>query len=194
MIQQLIDDKDEIVREAVARNLALLVSYVDDHEKVTQFLDILVRLVQDEHPTVLTACQNVLLPVFMIWASAGDSFLDKVILHSTQELAKKIKSKDTGTILAREGSLEEDAVRVESVLKMLHFSLKHIISYIFRKGQSSFFSAECHRQHPICQQSILSTVCERSRWLACEREGRRELRGFDAPQPQIPNRGEAEAK
>jgi len=36
IIQQLIDDKSEIVREALARNLGLLVSYVEDHEKVSQ--------------------------------------------------------------------------------------------------------------------------------------------------------------
>lgn len=138
IIQQLIDDKDEIVREAVARNLALLVSYVEDHEKVAQFLEILVRLVQDDHSTVIAACQNVLLPSFMSWASTADTFLDKVILNTTLDLGKRIKSKDTGTILAREASLQEDAARVESILKMLHSSLRHVISFVYRKGRCLF--------------------------------------------------------
>ena len=73
ILQQQLDDKSEMVRSAVAVNLALLAKRLHHSQKYTSFLEMMVRLVADTEQSVAQAARSHLLPALLEWDSRGDA-------------------------------------------------------------------------------------------------------------------------
>jgi len=108
-VKQLVKDKSEVVREALAKNFAILISYVDGAEKLKevtlsslvgkgkkgkkikgvptsffafylQFREVVRDLMHDQSILVKNACRKILIPVFFSWAFSHETSLDKTVL------------------------------------------------------------------------------------------------------------------
>ncbi|GFV50542.1 RAB11-binding protein RELCH homolog [Trichonephila clavipes] len=66
--QMLQEDKDELVRETVTRNLALLLLYVDDADKFTKACELLFLSLEDRSLNVVDSGLNALLPSIAAWS------------------------------------------------------------------------------------------------------------------------------
>jgi len=93
IIQQLYNDKIDFVREAVVRNLALLLTHMDDQStsKIAQVREMVVQFVRDEHPKVVDVTHKWLLPVFAKWTRDNDEFMSQVLMWYTKDTLKQLE-------------------------------------------------------------------------------------------------------
>lgn len=68
MLQQMLDDKEESVKEAVVRSLALVVAFCDDVDKYTQCEELALLTLNETSVKVLSISIFVLFPVLAKWA------------------------------------------------------------------------------------------------------------------------------
>lgn len=69
MLQQMLrEDKEEIVRETATRNLSLLLAYVDDPDKFSQAVELLLSTFEDNSDSVIEVGLTILLPTIAAWA------------------------------------------------------------------------------------------------------------------------------
>lgn len=68
MLQQLLEDRDPIVREKAVKALALVVAYCDDVDKYTQCEDLAFSIMNDSNINVVNCTIHILLPVLAEWA------------------------------------------------------------------------------------------------------------------------------
>lgn len=78
---QLLDDKSPLVRLAVARNLGILISCLDDNEanKYQQIQVLLFRLLKDPDPSVVQMTQDIFLPMLVDWADTLDYMSSRLL-------------------------------------------------------------------------------------------------------------------
>ncbi|CAG0880481.1 unnamed protein product [Darwinula stevensoni] len=68
MLQQMLDDSSEQVRESTVKSLALLSTYLDDPDKFRLFYELMLKSAHDQNENVTVAAQNCLLPSLANWA------------------------------------------------------------------------------------------------------------------------------
>lgn len=68
MLQQLLSDREPVVRESAVIALAVLVSRCDDSDKYAQCEQLTLAAVVDSNKQVAATCRNTLLPVLAQWA------------------------------------------------------------------------------------------------------------------------------
>ena len=95
MLVQLLDDKSVLVREAVVKNLAQLISYFEDQEKYSKVEELLLKLFYDPERAVVDSVKQFLVPVFMEWSQMLGLLLSRFMTLFTDELAKLLKVRDT---------------------------------------------------------------------------------------------------
>ncbi|KAG8189556.1 hypothetical protein JTE90_026600 [Oedothorax gibbosus] len=89
MLQQMLhEDKDDLVRETVVKNLALLLLYVDDVDKFTKASELLFLSLEDRASNVSECGLNALLPSITAW-SFEQSNLQSHLLPSVMVVVHK---------------------------------------------------------------------------------------------------------
>ncbi|XP_038050849.1 RAB11-binding protein RELCH-like [Patiria miniata] len=68
MLQQLLQDKTDCVREVAVRSLGLVFSLTEDTDKYNQGLELVLSTLEDPSESVLGATRQVFLPAFASWA------------------------------------------------------------------------------------------------------------------------------
>ncbi|XP_078543885.1 RAB11-binding protein RELCH isoform X2 [Lissotriton helveticus] len=70
MLQQmLMDDKADMVREAVIKSLGIIMGYIDDRDKYQQGFELLVTALGDPSERVVSATHQVFLPAYAAWTT-----------------------------------------------------------------------------------------------------------------------------
>ncbi|XP_035218568.1 RAB11-binding protein RELCH homolog isoform X2 [Stegodyphus dumicola] len=81
MLQQMLqEDKDDLVRETVVKNLALLLLYVYDMDKFPKACELLFSSLEDRSLNVIESGLNVLLPSIAVWALELDLLESQLFL------------------------------------------------------------------------------------------------------------------
>lgn len=68
MLQQMLDDREEIIREAVIRALSLVVTLCDDIDKYYQCEELAFVALNDSSVRVINICTEILFPTLAKWA------------------------------------------------------------------------------------------------------------------------------
>ncbi|KAL7984564.1 hypothetical protein Chor_003134 [Crotalus horridus] len=117
MLQQmLMEDKADLVREAVIKSLGIIMGYIDDPDKYQQGFELLLSALGDPSERVVSATHQVFLPAYAAWTTE----LGNLQLHLIPTLLSKIEKllKDVATII---GSREQLAV----LLQLYDYQLEH---------------------------------------------------------------------
>eukprot|EP01114_Cavostelium_apophysatum_P013423 TRINITY_DN3251_c0_g1_i1.p1 TRINITY_DN3251_c0_g1~~TRINITY_DN3251_c0_g1_i1.p1 ORF type:complete len:976 (-),score=360.72 TRINITY_DN3251_c0_g1_i1:1541-4468(-) len=107
ILQQLTVDRDPLVREAVARNLGLIVSLFDTDDKYGQVEDLVFQLLYDREYDVRVATQKYVLPFFADWADTLGVLCTKLTNRLLNELSAIVSKPTFGT-----SNVEGDAQKV----------------------------------------------------------------------------------
>uniref|UniRef100_T1ISW0 Uncharacterized protein n=1 Tax=Strigamia maritima TaxID=126957 RepID=T1ISW0_STRMM len=91
MLQQMFEDKSDVVREAVAKNLALILTYICDTDKFSLTYRLLLRALEDNSECVVTAALHTVMPVFASWALELNRLQDEVFPNIFKEVEEKAK-------------------------------------------------------------------------------------------------------
>lgn len=68
MLQQMLEDKDDVVRETVIKGLALLTCLCDDSDKYYQCEQLAINSLNDSSNSVVNLSSQILFPVLGKWA------------------------------------------------------------------------------------------------------------------------------
>uniref|UniRef100_A0A8C5FFT7 RAB11 binding and LisH domain, coiled-coil and HEAT repeat containing n=1 Tax=Gadus morhua TaxID=8049 RepID=A0A8C5FFT7_GADMO len=78
MLQQMLaEDKADMVREAVVKSLGIIMAYIDDPDKYSQGLELMLLSLADPSERVVSATHQVFIPAFAAWTT------ELGILHTT---------------------------------------------------------------------------------------------------------------
>jgi len=117
ILQQLSQDKSHIVRQAVSRNMGILVSYFEGNEKYSQVEDMLFELLNDSEDTVRLTTQRVLLPIFVDWADEFDLLETKLLTKFLSEIEATLAASDDQRLIILFNSFQSIIPRIrESIL------------------------------------------------------------------------------
>ncbi|KAF5303993.1 hypothetical protein FQA39_LY01778 [Lamprigera yunnana] len=109
MLQQMLEDREETVREIVIRALAFIVAFCDDVDKYWQCEELAIRTLQDTSDAAVNISIQVLFPVLAQWAVTLDRLQSDLIKQLLYHLNKHLKN---------EGS-ESQAVHLINVIDNL---------------------------------------------------------------------------
>ncbi|XP_069075598.1 RAB11-binding protein RELCH isoform X6 [Pleurodeles waltl] len=88
MLQQmLMDDKADMVREAVIKSLGIIMGYIDDRDKYQQGFELLLTALGDPSERVVSATHQVFLPAYAAWTTE----LGNLQSHLVPTLLRKIE-------------------------------------------------------------------------------------------------------
>ncbi|KAM3840319.1 RAB11-binding protein RELCH isoform 3-T3 [Vipera latastei] len=88
MLQQmLMEDKADLVREAVIKSLGIIMGYIDDRDKYQQGFELLLSALGDPSERVVSATHQVFLPAYAAWTTE----LGNLQLHLIPTLLSKIE-------------------------------------------------------------------------------------------------------
>lgn len=68
MLQQLLEDREAVVREMAVKALALVIAYCDDVDKYSQCEDLAMSTLNDSSLKVVYCSTSILIPVLAEWA------------------------------------------------------------------------------------------------------------------------------
>ncbi|KAK5642547.1 hypothetical protein RI129_008714 [Pyrocoelia pectoralis] len=120
MLQQMLEDRDEIIREMVVRALAMLVAFCDDSDKYWQCEELAIRTLEDSSDIVVNVSAQVLFPVLAQWALTLDRLQTDLIKQLLYKLNKYLKDEAS----------ECYAVHLVNVIdNLLPFVLVYVCSY-----------------------------------------------------------------
>jgi hypothetical protein len=95
MLQQLLDDREEIVRETVIRALSLVMALCEDPDKYFQCEELAFNILNDSSSNIINLTTQILFPVLGRWAlSIGRlrSHLLKQVLHKLNDHLKDVET------------------------------------------------------------------------------------------------------
>jgi hypothetical protein len=76
MLQQLLDDREEIVRETVIRALSLVMALCEDPDKYFQCEELAFNILNDSSSNIINLTTQILFPVLGRWAlSIGKTYI-----------------------------------------------------------------------------------------------------------------------
>src|SRR5690606_17154625 len=93
ILQQLQQDKSPLVREAMCKNFTILVSYLEDCDKLSQVFELAKKLLFDQNEKVVSFSQQYLFPIIADWTIIFDVFYKKFlnqIVVSIQTIATSV--------------------------------------------------------------------------------------------------------
>ncbi|XP_076243392.1 RAB11-binding protein RELCH homolog [Calliopsis andreniformis] len=128
MLQQmLLEDKDPIVRASVVRNLALLVTLMDDPDKYFQCEELALTALHDSSPIVVEVASSLLLPILAQWALS----LKRLQTHLLPRIMSKVKNHlKSGYSQQSPNKDHIDEGRTVSSIGVLQYLLPHVIVFI----------------------------------------------------------------
>jgi len=110
ILQQLMEDRTPMVRESVARNLAIVISHLKNEDKYAKVEELLLRLLYDPCIEVVSTVQNILLPVFIEWSDRFGYLTTRLVPLFLDEVRKLVMMVDPS------GISEHNAERLQLLL------------------------------------------------------------------------------
>ncbi|XP_043921118.1 RAB11-binding protein RELCH [Protopterus annectens] len=134
MLQQmLMEDKTDLVREAVIRSLGIIMGYIDDSDKYLQGFELLLSALGDPSERVVNATHQVFLPAFAAWTTE----LGNLQSHLIPTLLTKIEK------LLRDGEHGLDEHKLHMYLSALQSLIPPLFSLVL---QTASFSSKARPQ------------------------------------------------
>ncbi|KAG0422945.1 hypothetical protein HPB47_001231, partial [Ixodes persulcatus] len=132
MLQQMLkEEKEEVVRQAAARSLAVLLAYVDDPDKFSQAVDLALLVVADEQPEMAEVAQSVLLPSVACWALEKgqlESALLTTLMKLLEDHVRALDMRSADGVMSLSQAEEQHSVNLVKALgAALPFLLVHVL-------------------------------------------------------------------
>ncbi|XP_075777499.1 RAB11-binding protein RELCH isoform X3 [Pelodiscus sinensis] len=125
MLQQmLMEDKADLVREAVIKSLGIIMGYIDDPDKYQQGFELLLSALGDPSERVVSATHQVFLPAYAAWTTE----LGNLQTHLIPTLLNKIEK------LLREGEHGLDEHKLHMYLSALQSLIPSLFSLVLQNA------------------------------------------------------------
>ncbi|XP_074239395.1 RAB11-binding protein RELCH isoform X5 [Saimiri boliviensis] len=97
MLQQmLMEDKADLVREAVIKSLGIIMGYIDDPDKYQQGFELLLSALGDPSERVVSATHQVFLPAYAAWTTELGNLQSHLILTLLNKIEKLLREGEHG--------------------------------------------------------------------------------------------------
>ncbi|KAB0401033.1 hypothetical protein E2I00_006354, partial [Balaenoptera physalus] len=138
MLQQmLMEDKADLVREAVIKSLGIIMGYIDDPDKYQQGFELLLSALGDPSERVVNATHQVFLPAYAAWTTE----LGNLQSHLIPTLLNKIEK------LLREGEHGLDEHKLHMYLSALQSLIPSLFALVLQNAPFSS-KAKLHGEVP----------------------------------------------
>ncbi|XP_021509674.1 RAB11-binding protein RELCH isoform X4 [Meriones unguiculatus] len=138
MLQQmLMEDKADLVREAVIKSLGIIMGYIDDPDKYQQGFELLLSALGDPSERVVSATHQVFLPAYAAWTTE----LGNLQSHLIPTLLSKIEK------LLREGEHGLDEHKLHMYLSALQSLIPSLFALVLQNAPFSS-KAKLHGEAP----------------------------------------------
>ncbi|KAM4841511.1 RAB11-binding protein RELCH isoform 2-T3 [Thomomys bottae] len=138
MLQQmLMEDKADLVREAVIKSLGIIMGYIDDPDKYQQGFELLLSALSDPSERVVSATHQVFLPAYAAWTTE----LGNLQSHLIPTLLNKIEK------LLREGEHGLDEHKLHMYLSALQSLIPSLFALVLQNAPFSS-KAKLHGEVP----------------------------------------------
>ncbi|KAM7126522.1 RAB11-binding protein RELCH isoform 4-T4 [Molossus nigricans] len=138
MLQQmLMEDKADLVREAVIKSLGVIMGYIDDPDKYQQGFELLLSALGDPSERVVSATHQVFLPAYAAWTTE----LGNLQSHLIPTLLSKIEK------LLREGEHGLDEHKLHMYLSALQSLIPSLFAFVLQNAPFSS-KAKLHGEVP----------------------------------------------
>nr|KAF6330853.1 RAB11 binding and LisH domain, coiled-coil and HEAT repeat containing [Myotis myotis] len=138
MLQQmLMEDKADLVREAVIKSLGIIMGYIDDPDKYQQGFELLLSALGDPSERVVSATHQVFLPAYAAWTTE----LGNLQSHLIPTLLSKIEK------LLREGEHGLDEHKLHMYLSALQSLIPSLFAFVLQNAPFSS-KAKLHGEVP----------------------------------------------
>uniref|UniRef100_A0A4X1TT09 RAB11 binding and LisH domain, coiled-coil and HEAT repeat containing n=1 Tax=Sus scrofa TaxID=9823 RepID=A0A4X1TT09_PIG len=138
MLQQmLMEDKADLVREAVIKSLGIIMGYIDDPDKYQQGFELLLSALGDPSERVVSATHQVFLPAYAAWTTE----LGNLQSHLIPTLLNKIEK------LLREGEHGLDEHKLHMYLSALQSLIPSLFALVLQNAPFSS-RAKLHGEVP----------------------------------------------
>ncbi|XP_044521636.1 RAB11-binding protein RELCH isoform X2 [Gracilinanus agilis] len=138
MLQQmLMEDKADLVREAVIKSLGIIMGYIDDSDKYQQGFELLLSALGDPSERVVSATHQVFLPAYAAWTTE----LGNLQSHLIPTLLSKIEK------LLREGEHGLDEHKLHMYLSALQSLIPSLFALVLQNAPFSS-KAKLHGEVP----------------------------------------------
>ncbi|XP_031802028.1 RAB11-binding protein RELCH isoform X6 [Sarcophilus harrisii] len=128
MLQQmLMEDKADLVREAVIKSLGIIMGYIDDPDKYQQGFELLLSALGDPSERVVSATHQVFLPAYAAWTTE----LGNLQSHLIPTLLNKIEK------LLREGEHGLDEHKLHMYLSALQSLIPSLFALVLQNAPFS---------------------------------------------------------
>ncbi|KAF7485998.1 Hypothetical predicted protein [Marmota monax] len=98
MLQQmLMEDKADLVREAVIKSLGIIMGYIDDPDKYQQGFELLLSALGDPSERVVSATHQVFLPAYAAWTTELGNLQSHLIPTLLNKIEKLLRLEHEGT-------------------------------------------------------------------------------------------------
>uniref|UniRef100_A0A663FFV5 RAB11 binding and LisH domain, coiled-coil and HEAT repeat containing n=1 Tax=Aquila chrysaetos chrysaetos TaxID=223781 RepID=A0A663FFV5_AQUCH len=142
MLQQmLMEDKADLVREAVIKSLGIIMGYIDDPDKYQQGFELLLSALGDPSERVVSATHQVFLPAYAAWTTE----LGNLQFHLIPTLLNKIEK------LLREGEHGLDEHKLHMYLSALQSLIPSLFALVL---QNAPFTSKAKLQGEIPQIEV----------------------------------------
>ncbi|XP_066481812.1 RAB11-binding protein RELCH isoform X2 [Tiliqua scincoides] len=142
MLQQmLMEDKTDLVREAVIKSLGIIMGYIDDPDKYQQGFELLLSALGDPSERVVSATHQVFLPAYAAWTTE----LGNLQSHLIPTLLSKIEK------LLREGEHGLDEHKLHMYLSALQSLIPSLFALVL---QNAPFTSKAKLQGEVPQIEV----------------------------------------
>ncbi|XP_045043804.2 RAB11-binding protein RELCH isoform X4 [Desmodus rotundus] len=142
MLQQmLMEDKADLVREAVIKSLGIIMGYIDDPDKYQQGFELLLSALGDPSERVVSATHQVFLPAYAAWTTE----LGNLQSHLIPTLLNKIEK------LLREGEHGLDEHKLHMYLSALQSLIPSLFALVL---QNAPFASKAKLQGEVPQIEV----------------------------------------
>ncbi|XP_077209541.1 RAB11-binding protein RELCH isoform X3 [Paroedura picta] len=142
MLQQmLMEDKADLVREAVIKSLGIIMGYIDDPDKYQQGFELLLSALGDPSERVVSATHQVFLPAYAAWTTE----LGNLQSHLIPTLLSKIEK------LLREGEHGLDEHKLHMYLSALQSLIPSLFALVL---QNAPFTSKAKLQGEVPQIEV----------------------------------------
>lgn len=120
ILQQMLEDKLEEVREAVIKSLGIVISFVDDVDKFQPTMQLLFTTLNDPSERVIRAVEQVFLPSLAMWAMELERLEITFVQAFLDSIEKVVQPTSTGSVVM-------DGKRFSLYVQIL----QHLVSFLF---------------------------------------------------------------
>ncbi|XP_054716426.1 RAB11-binding protein RELCH homolog [Uloborus diversus] len=146
MLQQMLhEDKDELVRETVVKNLALLLLYVEDCDKFCKASEFLFLSLEDRSVSVIDSGLNVLLPSIAVWALELRQLESHLLPALMKVLDNHFKILSDTSLPSVSGSIQNEEQQCVLLVKAISTLLPFLLISVIKSGPFSDDVESCFK-------------------------------------------------